>query len=216
MKKRFFMHLIVSLALLISSFVYLSYAEGVNRTPIRKKLALLPYDFGEWQGSDEAITDSKLQMLGVDDYIIRRYSNGQQPDIWVYVGYFESQTEGDTIHSPKNYMAISGWTPIYSSREKIHLTSGPIKIVQVNKYLVQTGVEKDLIVYWYHSRGRVVADDYLDRLDLVWDSIFKERSDSALIRLYCSAGHDEISAWRHLESFVREFFPILQEHLPDA
>jgi EpsI family protein len=216
MKRRFFTHLTVSLALLISTFMYLHYIEGVDRTPIRKKLALFPDRLGEWQGSDEAISDWEIQMLGMEEYLLRRYSNGQDPDIWVYVGFYESQTKDNIIHTPKNCLPASGWTLISSSRERIHLTKGPTKIAEVKKYLVQKGVERDLVVYWYQSRGRVVANEYLERLYLIWDSVTKKRSDGALVRVYCSAVPDEISAWRHLVSFVQEFLPVLYEHLPDA
>jgi len=216
MKRRFFTHLTVSLVLLISTFVYFQYIEDTSRTPIRKRLALFPHRLGQWQGSDEAISDWELQMLGMEDHLLRRYSNGRDPDIWVYVGYYESQTKDDIIHTPKNCLPASGWTPISNSRERIHFTKGPIRIAEVKKYLVQKGVEKDIVVYWYHSRGRVVANEYLARLYLIWDSITKKRSDGALVRVYCSADPDEISAWRHLVSFVHEFLPVLYEHLPDA
>ncbi len=216
MKRRFFTHLTVSLALLISTFMLLQYIEGVNRTPIRKKLALFPDRLGEWQGSDTALSAEELRVLGMEDYMLRRYSNGRDPDIWVYVGYYESQTKDDIIHTPKNCLPASGWIPISSSMERIHFPKGPIRMAGVKRYLVQKGVEKDIVVYWYQSRGRVLANEYLARLYLIWDSITKKRSDGALVRVYCSVDPDEISAWRHLVSFIQEFLPVLYEHLPDA
>jgi len=216
MKRRFFIHLAVSFVLLVSTFVYLRYVEGVEGTPLRKRLALLPHRLGEWQGSDTALSDQELQMLGMEDYILRKYSNGSEQDIWVYVAYYENQSKGDIIHPPKICLPGSGWTPISISREKIHFPEGPIRIAEVNKYLVQKGADRDLVVYWYHSRGRVVANEYLDRLYLIWDSLSKKRSDGTLVRVSCSVNPDEITAWRTLVSFVREFLPILQEHLPDA
>jgi EpsI family protein len=215
MKRRFFIHFAVSFVLLLSTFVYLRYVEGVERTPLRKRLALLPHRLGEWQGSDAALSDREFQMLGMDDYIQRKYSNGRKQDIWVYVAYYENQSKGDIIHPPKICLPGSGWTPTAISREKIHLTEGPIRVAEVNKYLVQKGADRDLVVYWYHSRGRLVANEYLDRLYLIWDSIFKKRSDGALVTVSCSVYPDEVTAWRTLVNFVRQFLPVLQEHLPN-
>lgn len=214
MKKCFFTHLAVSLVLLIFTFVFLSVFTGTTKTTIREELALFPYRVGKWQGFDSTITDLELEMTGVDDYLIRRYSSGQGTDIWVYVGYYEGQR--DIVHPPRICIPASGWTIISKRRDKIHFTKGPIRIAKVNKYLVEKGDAKDLVVYWYHSAGRVVANEYLERLYLIWDSITKKRSDGALVRVYCSADPDEISSWRHLVSFVQEFLPVLYEHLPDA
>jgi EpsI family protein len=216
MKKRFFAHLTIALTLLISTFVYLTFLSGVSKTPIGKKLALFPYRLGEWQGSNSTLSARELKVLGVEDYMMRSYSNGDGAAIWVYVGYYERQTEGDIIHPPKHCLPASGWSQISREKKIVHFTKGSIKSVEINKYLVQKGVERELVFYWYQSRGRIVANAYMDRLYLLWDSILKKRSDGALVRVSCFVNPDEIRIWQRLESFLQEFFPALQEYLPDA
>ncbi len=49
------------------------------------------------------------------------------------------------------------------------LTGGPLTI--------------QLATYWYHSRGRVVANEYLDRFYMIVDSLLKQRSDGGLVRI---------------------------------
>jgi EpsI family protein len=216
MKRRYFVHLTVSFVLLISTFVWIRYVEGLEAVKLRKRLALLPHRLGEWQGSDAALSDRELEVLGMEDYVLRKYTNKQGQSIWTFVVYYDNQIQGYRIHPPKICLNAWGWTPTSTSREKIHFTKGSIKIAEVNKYLVQKGVEKTLVAYWYHSRGRIITNEYIDRFYLGWDSLTKKRSECALVRVSCSVNDDEIGAWRNLVSFIQLFFPVLQEHLPDA
>ena len=216
MKRRYFAHLTVSLVLLISTFVYLRYVEGTVGIQLKRRLALLPYRLGEWQGYDAALSDKELEILKMEDYVLRKYSNERGQEIWVYVAYYDNQSEGYRIHPPKTCLLGSGWSPIYNGGKKIHFKRGSIRIAEVNKYLVEKGGEKILVAYWYHSRGRIIVNEYVDRFYFALDSITKKRTECALVRVSCSVNDDEISAWRNLVSFIQLFFPVLQEHLPDA
>ena len=48
---------------------------------------------------------------------------------------------------------------------------------------MQKGGDKQLVHFWYQGRGRIVANEYLDRSLMIFDSIIKKRSDGALIRI---------------------------------
>lgn len=215
MRKRYISHITISVALLISTAMYLLYIGEIKKVPMAKDLILFPERLGDWQGTNTAINDKVLAVLGVEDYLMRRYSGGEGPDIWLYVGYYESQREGDIIHSPKHCFQGSGWNAISNSQERIYLTKGPVKSVKINRYLVQNGVKKDLVAYFYYSGGRVVANDYLYRLGLIWDTMLKKRSDGALVKISCTVTSGEIHTWQHLVSFFQEFFPELNEHFID-
>ena len=41
---------------------------------------------------------------------------------------------------------------------------------EVNRYLVQNGNHRELLIYWYQGRGRAVASEYWDKLYTVMDS----------------------------------------------
>ena len=40
--------------------------------------------------------------------VYRRYAAGSAPSISLYVGYYASQGQGDTIHSPQNCLPGAG------------------------------------------------------------------------------------------------------------
>ena len=216
MKKRFFTHLTIAVALLLGTSFYISFLSGVPGTPITKSLDSFPYQLGTWHGTSTTMKDSVLNILGVEDYMMRKYSDGKNHNLWVYVGYYESQSEGDIIHSPKHCLPGTGWQPVASSTPTLQLAESSIRPIKINKYLIQKGTEKELVLYWYHSRGRVVASEYLDKFYLIWDSIFKKRSDGALVRLSCRINPDEEETLERMEGFLNKFYPVLQEYLPGA
>jgi EpsI family protein len=157
-----------------------------------------------------------VNILGVEDYLMRSYTNPSGGNLQVYVGYYESQSEGDIIHSPKHCLPGAGWQPVYVGKETVEFNTGSRDSVEINKYVVQKGIERELVLYWYHSRGRVVASEYADKLYLIWDSIFKKRSDGALVRLSSRVNPDEKETLTGMINFIRQFFPVLQEFLPES
>ncbi len=53
----------------------------------------------------------------------------------------------------------------------------------MNRYLLQRKDERALVFYWYQGRGRVQANEYVVKWDLLRDSALKRRSDEALVRV---------------------------------
>jgi EpsI family protein len=52
-----------------------------------------------------------------------------------------------------------------------------------NKYVIQNGSYRSLMVYWYQGRGRAVASEYWGKIYTVIDSVRLRRSDGALVRV---------------------------------
>ena len=102
----------VVLALLLSAGVYGSSA-GSAETIVPRDSHRVAARIGDWRGREASpFADDVLAQLGVDDYINRQYPQPGSAPIGIYVGYYESQRQGDTIHSPQNCLPGSGWRPI--------------------------------------------------------------------------------------------------------
>ena len=124
-------------------------------------------------------------MLGLTTYLSRVFERpdtaGVEPEWYqLYVGYYNRQTSGKTIHSPRNCLPGSGWEPLTNSVSTIATAAGP---VQVNRYLIQNGKRQALVLYWYQGRGRVASNEYLVKWDLVRDAALRRRSEEALVRV---------------------------------
>ena len=207
-------HFLITATLLIATFIYLNFATGVHPVPLKRPLSNFPSRIGQWTQISEQMMDTRtLKVLGVDDYFTRTYTRGNGSSISLYVGYFTDQEEGEMAHSPKHCLPGGGWHPIESGTYTITIPDNKRKVT-VNKYILSKGDTKQLFTYWYHSRGRVVASEYTDRIYMILDSIFKKRSDGALVRVSSLMFNKEDAMRQHTE-FIRALFPHLKEFLPD-
>jgi EpsI family protein len=54
---------------------------------------------------------------------------------------------------------------------------------EANRFTIQNGNQKALMVYWYQGRGSAVASEYWAKIYTVLDSVRRRRSDGALVRV---------------------------------
>jgi EpsI family protein len=159
---------------------------------------------------DEAV----LKALQVDDYLMRSYANSQGQVIGLYVGYFESQRDGKQNHSPRQCLPGAGWSIAESRTIPLRLASHNQSEVLINLYLMQKDDHKDLYLWWYQSRGRVYANEYLNKLYMVLDSVTMNRTDGALVRVNMPANPDEAKTLDVQLEFVRSLLHILPVYIP--
>jgi EpsI family protein len=142
----------------------------------------------------------------------------------LYIGYYQSQREGDSMHSPLNCLPGAGWLPVSSGRLAIPVqapadsASAAAGTIEVNRYVVQKGGETMLVLYWYQSHGRVIASEYWGKIYMVLDAIRTNRTDAALVRVIVPMGSSGASSEQQAErlgsDFVKTIFPLLGQHLP--
>jgi EpsI family protein len=87
----------------------------------------------------------------------------------------------------------------------------------VNRVLIQKDREKQLVLYWFKQRDRMLSNEYLVKLYLVWDAMTRQRSDGALIRLSAAVdpGEDEQAVEQRLLQFAQTIQPQLHRYIPD-
>jgi EpsI family protein len=181
--------------------------------PLRQTFDQLPMSMDGWQGRNDPLAEQIVTALGVSDYVNRSYmSRGGQP-VDLYVGYYQSQRTGESIHSPKNCLPGSGWEPVRAGRLTIPMAAAPA--IVVNEYLVEKGTAQYLVLYWYQAHGRVIASEYSGKAWLVFDAITRNRTDEALVRVVTSTKNGEDQARAHAVQFVQSLFPRLDEFIPD-
>ena len=90
-------------------------------------------------------------------YVPTQEGQGRAMPLWLYVGYYQSQRTGSTYHSPKNCLPGSGWQFVESDHVSVPVSNG--QSILINKVLIQKGLDKQVILYWYQDRGRVIASE---------------------------------------------------------
>lgn len=148
----------------------------------RRPLAELPSTLGEWRqkGVETRFDKQTESVLRATDYTMRDYLlNGRSAN--VYVGYYESQKSGATYHSPKNCLPGSGW--VMKEPELVEISTPSGKKLTVNRFIIESGSYRAVMLYWYQGRGRVESSEYTDKLNTIWDSFWKSRTDGAMVRV---------------------------------
>ena len=89
-------------------------------------------------------------------------------------------------------------------------------MVSVNRYLLANGERRALVYYWYQGRGRVAANEYRVKLDLLHDATFRGRTEEALVRIVIplTRGVSDSLAEVMLQKVAAQLIPQLREVLP--
>jgi len=198
--------------LLGSSALMHNLHHGESVVP-RRPLSELPYSLGTWTGEERPLQARIVQAVSVSDYTNRVYVDQLASPIQLYIGYYSSQRTGDSIHSPKNCLPGAGWAPVRSGYATISIP-GTDEIV-VNEYVIQQDLNKQMVFYWYQSRGRVIASEYDAKFWMVADAISRNRTDGALVRIITPINDDEAGARARLVRFTQLLFRNLDGILPN-
>jgi EpsI family protein len=205
---------------LVLTWAYLAYAARPEPVAEREALAGLPLTIGDWKGRREPdFSPEILAVLRVDDYTSRTYRSSMGA-VGFYAGYYASQRQDASIHSPLNCLPGAGWLPI----EKGHVTlqvsdgTGSHRAIEINRVVIQKGLDRSVVLYWYQSHGRVVASEYLGKAYTVIDAIRYNRTDGALIRVVAPVADQGsasvAAAQRAAEAFAVAVFPELPRFVP--
>lgn len=181
----------------------------------RKELRDFPKQIGSWQqtGGDEQFDNQTMAVLRASDYLLRNYRSPDGRTMSFYVGYYASQREGATYHSPLNCLPGSGWT----MNDPGTLTIAPEGRAPfvANRYVIQNGDHKELLIYWYQGRGRSMASEYWGKVYTVIDSVRLRRSDGAMVRITTPVRGSESLALQEATQLAAQASTILPEFIPD-
>lgn len=211
---------VIVLLCLVASGVAVARADRAEETPLRMSFSLFPMQVGQWQGrQNPPFSQQVLAVLGLDDYLSRTYFKGTRSSADLYVGYWNSQRQGDTMHSPQNCLPGSGWEPVKQSLLTIADPRDPSKQITVNRFLIQKGLDRQLVLYWYQGRGRIIGSEYWSKIYLVVDAARLNRTDAAIVRVVVPVtgptAADEATAEQDAIDFVNAFMPPLSQFLPN-
>lgn len=201
--------LILLVGVVVNTWSYLGEAHVE-----RKELNNFPQSVGAWQriGTDRILDDATLEVLRASDYLLRDFRKPEGQVANLYVGYYATQRTGATYHSPLNCLPGSGWTLSEPGKATIALPDGSSFVA--NKYVIQNGEYRSLMIYWYQGRGRNVASEYWGKVYTVLDSVRLRRSNGAMVRVTVPIRNSEADAEKTAVEFATAASTVLPEFVP--
>ncbi|HEX6044655.1 MAG TPA: EpsI family protein [Pyrinomonadaceae bacterium] len=201
---------ILAVGVVVNTWAYLGEAH-VDR----KELKNFPEQIGDWRRAkpDQTIDDATMAVLRASDYLLRDYRRADGQVANFYVGYYASQREGASYHSPLNCLPGAGWTLSEPGKAMITLPDGSSFVA--NKYIIENGDYRSLMIYWYQGRGRAVASEYWGKVYTVIDSVRLRRSDGAMVRVTVPLGSSEEVALKAATDLSSRTAAALGEFVPN-
>jgi exosortase D (VPLPA-CTERM-specific) len=207
----------VAIAILLATALLLLVRNRGEVFPLRQPLASFPSHFEDRQGTDTPMSREVLDILGPGEFVLRDYqdTSGDSPAVNLFIAYFPSQRAGDTIHSPKHCLPGNGWSPVESNT--ISISSPGHAPFAANRYIIASGEDREMVIYWYWAHDRAVASEYWAKFYLVADSIRLHRSDGSLFRLITplQPGETADAAQKRLLSFAGNVVPLIDRYVPN-
>ena len=179
----------VPVVLLLVTAGFLRAHSEPERPIKRRPVADIPRELAGWRSLDNPISNEMRENLGPGEFLSRIYTRPKSSYVDFFIAYFPSQRTGNTIHSPKNCLPGSGWSPTESGQIQIQRPDG--KKVGVNRYIIARGADRQFVLYWYQAHSRVVASEYHAKFFLVKDALAMNRTDGSLVRVITPIGSGE-------------------------
>lgn len=204
----------ITIALLIVATVANHAFSSLEAELTRRTLSEFPNTLGAWTAVDEqTIGKASMNVLHVDDYIMRSYSNQKGETIGLYIGYFKTQRDGKQVHSPRQCLPGAGWKTIDHREYLLGLPGHNPEKVPINLQLMAKGSQKQVYLWWYQGRGRIYANEHLNKLYLIWDAMTRHRTDGALVRVNMEVASDLGQTVETQIRFISLFSPLLAQYV---
>ena len=207
---------VLTAVLLLEGAAFYAVASRAESAPPVGPLGLFPHALDGWTVARDVPIEQEVQdVLRADDTLNRVYVNSSQTDYaFLFIAYFKTQRYGQAPHSPKNCLPGSGWEPVETGRQTIDVPGWNAPIV-TNRYVVEHGDDKSVVLYWYQTHNRIIASEYWAKFWLVVDSIRYRRSDTSLVKIVVPVHDNNVGAATATGvRFIQAMFPSLLKQLP--
>jgi exosortase D (VPLPA-CTERM-specific) len=187
-------------------------ATAVARDP----LLLFPRQIDDWQSFTVVLEPNVEKVLAADDYLNAFYQRPGGDFVSLFVAYYDKQTEGQGIHSPEVCLPTGGWEVFTFTETPVDMTEAGYGRFTAVRAVIQKGLEKQLVYYWFEGRGKRLSNDVRAKLSVLTDSLTLGRTDGALVRYVTPIGaaETEAAAEERLLGFMAESLPTLPRFVP--
>ena len=190
--------------------------------PEREPFVAFPLEVEGWRCPGTQEMDPEIHaILGVTDYVICDFvSPERRALVNLYVGYHESQVRrygeaGDevrTIHPPEHCLPGAGWNIVQS--DLVPIVSGGLE-GQAKRFVIAKGEARQLVYFWYQSRGRLISRNHEVILYKFLDRAARGRSDGSLVRFTTPIVREDVDAAdAAIRDFASAITPHFSSHLP--
>lgn len=128
---------------------------------------------------EQTLPPATLKTLDATSYLVRNYRKGDER-LELFVAFYAQQRAGESMHSPQHCLPGAGW-------EIWQQTTVPVTVdgkeIEINQDRIENLGARDIMFYWYQSRNRIVASEYLGKLFLARDTLVSGQTAGSIVRI---------------------------------
>jgi exosortase D (VPLPA-CTERM-specific) len=204
-----------ALITLAASVAWVASSE-VEAPPLdRQPFTLFPQQIGSWSGTTERLEPEVEKVLGATDYLNTTFRSVEaSASVNMFVAYYDTQTRGEGIHSPEVCLPVGGWEIFSLDLYRIDMSGTGYGAFVVNRAVIQKGLSKQLVYYWFEQRGKRMTNDVVAKASVVLDGLTMGRTDGALVRYVTEIRGSEAEADARLQEFIKHSLERLPQFVP--
>lgn len=206
-----------SLITLAVSLTWAARSDVEARVLDRQSFSRFPDEVSSWFGTAALLDPQVERVLAATDYLNATYrSIGAAAPVNMFVAFYDTQSEGEGIHSPEVCLPVGGWEIFSLEPHTIDMTGTGYGVFSVNRAVIQKGLSQQLVYYWFEQRGKRLTNDFLAKASVLVDGLTMGRTDGALVRYVTPIGDSETEADAdaRLQEFISQSLPELPEFVP--
>lgn len=151
--------------------------------PERLSFSRFPTEVAGWSARFHALTPEVAEVLDATDYVDADFTHpGEAAPVTLFSAWYADQSAGSGIHSPEVCLPVGGWEVVSIQTVPVTLTPGAVP-VQVNRAVIQKGLDRQIVHYWFAQRGTRMTGALAVKWAVIRDGLLTGRKDGALIRL---------------------------------
>jgi EpsI family protein len=185
----------------------------------------LPQDVGDWEGTDQAITQSERDVVGPDTQFARKiYRNPRGDEIFVSI-VFSGPDMNTSIHRPERCLPAQGWTIADTRYVEVSTPAGVLNVTRLhNMRSERPSSDRTITIYslnYYWFVGHI--DETSSHLERTWidirDRLLKGRNQQwayvtvvgVVTKDFRIFGRTEKETDNLIQAFIAELVPKIQK-----
>src|SRR5262245_4569386 len=192
----------------------LEHLNQTERPPLRKSLATIPMELGDWMGRDKDVAADIVRQAQTTEYLNRVYENRKQPGLRLSLWINYSVKGTNLRHTPEICLPSGGWNKIESQTKVLAVPSPGGKDVLVTRLGYGQGELVKHVGFWYYIFGEGKLENFVRQLPITSRSSHGRttRGSSMTVEIFYPGEHD----WdgEALRDFARALLAALKPVLP--
>lgn len=195
---------LVALLLLSATLLAAKWSEPRVPEALAQPLDTIPWNIAGFSGVvNPPLSEGVLGRLLADSYLARTYRKDAMP-VDLFIAFYAYQRAGESMHSPKHCLPGSGWEIWNYGNTQIPVDGRPVTI---NEYSISQSGDRRVVLYWYQSKTRIVASEYMGKLLLARDALLQNTTAGSIVRIIVP---DHPGALPQARQFATELVPYVK------